>query len=655
MKRFLKYALMLMLCVSMSIPGSLVEAMTVVASAESSDEMRLIDKQSFVIPHSNAAIYTCTVDYTEGDEVSVKLGEHELLSLSGDVLRLCDAKVYGSYTDGKYSFTLSVAPILKMVYTEIILPDGGVLRRGRADIDMTADSITAYCNNDGVLLDCNLSLEGVSENYYELRTVEPMNFGFNKNVYNIITSFDDASTTRLFAWTANAYFVLERPMAVRYRVAGTSEWSVADATKVTENTEVEKEDYYKASITGLTPDTEYEYSIGIKDSTDEESSWSTIYLFKTAASEVGDFTFLAISDNQGVTWGGSTADTKGYKYTLSAVNEAFEEHPDAAFILNLGDMTERGYRTTEWNWYFKCLSSYAMSVPHFAVMGNHECEIADSNNYFSLHFNHPDNGANAIDTDMITDVSADKSKVLLESYEETVYSYDYGNAHFIVLFTGTLSDDDEMIVKAQREWLINDLEANKDAKWTIVMQHGVTYHRYGGSYDSRWLNDIFESYGVDLVLQGHSHLVTRTHPMKNGQIVSNSLGDVIPEGIGTVYTTIGGTTYIHDRIGDPNVAACLNIVTPAADQAAYTAVSLKSNKLTVTIKQINGYILDEFVIWDGTPDPIPEVDDDQVAKNPPNIGAIVLIAACALGVIGTAIVTAIIVTKKKSSPEKESE
>ena len=660
-KRIFKTGLLLLLILSISISGTALDAISLIAYAEGDDDTKEAPKDQYdlVIPHSNAAIYKCTVNYTDGDTVSVKLGERELLSLSNGVLRLCDAKVYGSYTEGTYNYILSINPTQKMVYAEIILPDGGILRRGRSDVDMTVGTISAYSSLEGAILDTSLTFEEVRENEYEFRTIEPESTAFAKNVYNVTSSFDDASTTRLFAWTAKESFVNGEPMAVRYRVAGSAEWSITDATRIDESTAITTEEYFKAEITNLTADTEYEYSIGLKNSTDETKSWSPVYIFKTASEEIGDFTFVAISDNQGVSWGGSTASNKGYKYTLSAANEAFEEHPNAAFILNLGDMTERGFRTHEWNWYFKCLSDYAYTVPHFSVIGNHETELQadDNNNYFALHFNHPDNGKDAINMDMIGELSSDKSRVMLQNYEETIYSYNYGNAHFIALNSGTYSDDDEMIVKAQREWLIRDLEANRDAKWTIVMMHGVTYHRYGGSYDSRWLNDVFESYGVDLVLQGHSHLVTRTHPMKNGQVVSNSLGDTIPEGIGTVYTTIGGTTYIHDPIGDPNVASCITIATPASDQAVYTAVSVKSNKLTVTIKQINGLIIDEFVITDGTPDPIPEDQeengqDDIHTKTTPV--ALIVTVAVIIVLVGTT-VTFFIIKKKRSSTENKSE
>ena len=171
--------------------------------------------------------------------------------------------------------------------------------------------------------------------------------------------------------------------------------------------------------------------------------------------------------------------------------------------------------------------------------------------------------------------------------DETIYSYNYGDAHFVVLNTGRYTGYDEALLKAQREWLINDLEANSDAKWTIMLIHQAVHHRVGGTMSRPWLYDTIEEYGVDLVIQGHSHLVTRTYPMKNGEIVTKTSPDLISKGSGTVYTTIGSTTTSHDDIGrgsDPNIEEMMNIVASDNAQPAYTEVRVDGNKIVVTIR-----------------------------------------------------------------------
>ena len=188
-------------------------------------------------------------------------------------------------------------------------------------------------------------------------------------------------------------------------------------------------------------------------------------------------------------------------------------------------------------------------------------------------------------------------KRVSENADETIYSYDYGSAHFIVLNTGGYSAQDKYLIEAQRDWLIKDLNDNSDAKWTVLLIHEPVYHRLGGDESRPWLYDVIENYGIDLVMQGHSHLVTRSYPMKNGEIVTKQNPDEIQKGSGTVYTTIGSTALNKDGEGDAShVEEMMLIAIPAAEQATYTIVNVTDDKLSVVTKQLNGLVLDSFSI-----------------------------------------------------------
>lgn len=612
--------------------------------------------QDISIPYENQAIYTCKINYVEGDTVTVSLGDTPILSLSEGTLRMLGAKVYGTYSEGQYSLVCKINPEQRMLFAELKLPDGGTLRRGIGEFNTHNCIVASY--GASAVSDISVTYEDVAKNEYPLPYSEPQSSGFSKKVYNIITSFDDAKTTRNFAWTAASSFGGENSMALKYRESGTVEWTVVDAIKLTENTVIDAEDYFKLSISELKPGTAYDYSVGLKDSSND-SDWSDIFIFTTAREDIEEFTFIAISDNQGRSWGGSTSQDKGYKYTYAAVNEAFEEHPDAAFMINIGDITEQAFQLNQWNWYFKCLQGYATSVPHFAAIGNHDTVARNSNNYFSLHFNHPDNGSNALDPEIAGQVTDEQSQVLVANPEETIYSFNYDNTHFVVLNSGACigfpPEDDKLILNAQRAWLIADLEANRDAKWTIVIVHEANYHRYGGAYNLNVLADVIESYGVDLVLQGHNHLYTRTYPMKNGAIATKTAGDLIPQGVGTIYSTIGATTLLHDQIGDPNVEQCTAIVNSVGTQPTYTAITVKDNKIAVTTKQVNGLVIDEFIITDGTPDKVdtpfdtPTVNDDATQVSSDNdLTAIIIIAASILAAGAITTVSVLCYKRKRS-------
>ena len=103
------------------------------------------------------------------------------------------------------------------------------------------------------------------------------------------------------------------------------------------------------------------------------------------------------------------------------------------------------------------------------------------------------------------------------------YSYDYNNAHFIVLNTNNLSDDNELSAD-QLEWLKADAQAS-DAQWKIVVLHKALYSN-GSHYDDKdvkamrnQLCGLMPDLGIDIVLQGHDHVYLRTDVMDNNEVV----------------------------------------------------------------------------------------------------------------------------------------
>jgi predicted phosphodiesterase len=98
--------------------------------------------------------------------------------------------------------------------------------------------------------------------------------------------------------------------------------------------------------------------------------------------------------------------------------------------------------------------------------------------------------------------------------EKQYYSFDYRNAHFIALST-QLDKYGEM---EQLKFLKSDLlltKANKNIDWTIVFFH-IPFYSSDESYTTnmrRTYHPVFDEFGVDLVLQGHSHNYQRSYPL----------------------------------------------------------------------------------------------------------------------------------------------
>jgi hypothetical protein len=115
--------------------------------------------------------------------------------------------------------------------------------------------------------------------------------------------------------------------------------------------------------------------------------------------------------------------------------------------------------------------------------------------------------------------------------EERYFSFDNGNAHFVVL-----DSNPPAITATQTNWLAADLAANT-RKWTFVFLHHTPYSCANGfasigsdhNVRSTW-GPIFEQNQVDIVFIGHDHSYERSH------LVDDFNGD----GLGTTYIMSGG-------------------------------------------------------------------------------------------------------------------
>ena len=98
-------------------------------------------------------------------------------------------------------------------------------------------------------------------------------------------------------------------------------------------------------------------------------------------------------------------------------------------------------------------------------------------------------------------------------YKGAYYSYDYDYAHFVVLNTNTVNDE-------QINWLKEDLDNASNAKWKVVTMHISPYTTGDHSNKSEnqsileKLTPIFSEKHVDLVLQAHDHTYNKTMPYR---------------------------------------------------------------------------------------------------------------------------------------------
>ena len=133
------------------------------------------------------------------------------------------------------------------------------------------------------------------------------------------------------------------------------------------------------------------------------------------------------------------------------------------------------------------ISDYKFNIAYMPSSGNHETSISN--------------------------VQYIMNDIEFAKYESdgAYYSYDYNFAHFVVLNSNDMDDE-------QVSWLTNDLESASSATWKIVMLHHAPYSTGDHSDASanrtlvEKLTPIFASKHVDLVLQAHDHTYNKTLP-----------------------------------------------------------------------------------------------------------------------------------------------
>ena len=335
--------------------------------------------------------------------------------------------------------------------------------------------------------------------------------------------------------------------------------------------------------------------------------------FTTAPSDTEtDFDFVAIADMQGMI-------QSMYESSASAIDYIMQNAGGYDLILNAGDMADNGDNFNQWGWAFNENLEFFANSSTFATAGNHEDEggkLSDFYNYDALlPAQNTDSGA--------------------------YYSFDYASAHIVVLNTND-ADAQNGLSEAQYEWLISDLEKNKDAKWTFVLMHKSLYSGGSHSFDGdvvamrEQLVPVFYSYGVDIVFAGHDHTYTVTETLDgNGNAVNRaSYSDgsftLTADGDGVMYVTLGtiGTKF-YDYVSNPEIEdkfhAEGSILRTLTDQT-FAKISVKGDTLTYT-----GYVVGEdgsASVTDTEP-----TDDLLLVKILVPIAAVVLIAGVVVAVI----------------------
>lgn len=255
----------------------------------------------------------------------------------------------------------------------------------------------------------------------------------------------------------------------------------------------------------------------------------------------------------------------------------YQERP--SFVVHVGDLVQNGYSKTDWvDEFFKPAAQLFRFCPFYSAIGNHE----QNHPYYYQYVDFPGN--------------------------EWFYTVKKGDVLFV------FADTNKDILPGSEQYAkLRQILATSAETWKIVVHHQPVYVSEEGFYGNTWfqrsvhgdpnemhLKELYETYGVDLVLNGHAHFYERTWPLRSDRVdVEN----------GVTYITTGGGNDEYSK--------------HAANRAWYDARTRVTNHflyLSIVDKKLYGRAIDStgnvFDNW------VLEKEKDYKRLNAPQLSAV---------------------------------
>ena len=259
--------------------------------------------------------------------------------------------------------------------------------------------------------------------------------------------------------------------------------------------------------------------------------------------EHGGFTALYVSDIHMAIEENNRDSLMERSYVYDSLLKSAEKTSDGGFdiIVSGGDLASGGY-TDE----YIALSSpdYMKTIPFAPAVGNHDRKSIGYKYYTAV---------------------PNQADFTFKSYIGTDYWVRFGDALFLMY------DSCNTSMKEHYRFTKEATKANEDAIWVIAVMH---HDMFGGREE--WLNTenallrflwtpLFDEYGVDLCLYGHSHYYSMSNAIYNNKTSDNLAacsGIVDPSG--TIYLSTGSVNNFAPLLTDEGT------VPPIGENAAYT-------------------------------------------------------------------------------------
>lgn len=337
----------------------------------------------------------------------------------------------------------------------------------------------------------------------------------------------------------------------------------ADAVVKPFKSDVNTSNIFWAKAENLKPGTRYYYTCGSDENRSDE------FWFDTEEENLTKFKFIAISDHQ--------KDNDHYNPDYSELNkflkDVLAEHPDVKFILTAGDNTNCGQHEIQWNAMFEGMKGIMEHIPYMMCCGNHDNRgfkqyfpnevdryYAEPAEFFNaqLEYSYPKNGP--------------------EGWQTENYSFNYGNAHFVVFGV----NEPELV----NEWAIKDIdECGKE--WKLGSYHFPIY--YSGpnlSNDDAYpmMRECMEK--LDVLFSGHEHNFSRSYPIRNEEIFDRPSQGTVHYELGNGHMNPPGTKTLdkvwHCSFYPQEELNCM-----------YALIEIDGDKMTLISRLNDGRTVDE--------------------------------------------------------------
>jgi hypothetical protein len=275
--------------------------------------------------------------------------------------------------------------------------------------------------------------------------------------------------------------------------------------------------HHELTLTGLMPDTEYNYTVKTYSG---NHHYSESYTFKTAPApgRRKPFIFAYASDSRSAQGGGERNIEGTNAYMMKKIG-ALVRFKGAAFMQFTGDLID-GYLNSieqtkvEYRNWKRAIEPFAQDMPIIAAMGNHEAlthkfkgrisvdrfpyETESAEAIYASQFVNPTNGPQSEDG---AEYDPNPNQQDFPSYKENVFYYIYDNVAMIVLnsdywYAPSLKSYPETggnlhgyLMDKQLEWLettVTALDADDNIDFIFVTHHTPVFPNGGHVKDSMW-------------------------------------------------------------------------------------------------------------------------------------------------------------------------